>query len=663
MTLVARVPHDQNWHIADYLDTFGLDGCFEHRGALPTDFVADQLWPTKDFLLIEVPHNGPPELMPLLVRQLKQAKVVAIDLMFINKKNEVKPGAEPLFGSEISRWKREESLLAAAIKENGNVIISAWPNLKRVPVPGKFNKTITRIEWQRPSPAIWNAARWHAQLRVEPSPVDGKTRSLHLFQPTKFSDDATSTQLPSLSLAVAAALSGLEQNQIAKLKIQRGQLQLGKQTISAPNDGLMTISYLGGREEFDNGRIHWNYGFVLNDCLPEDFAGKIVFLGRTDFTAKDDFTTPFGDMPGIHVHMNAASTLLGSQGPPLEIPFWQTWLFALGCCILLIVTLQKLPLGGSLLVGIMLCVLVFLCCYQLFISYHRYFPTSVPVLAIILTYNGIALFEYGRTRAVLARFVGRDFVSALLNPLRNLTLGGESEVATAFFCDLRRFSTASEQLPPGATETFVTSYTSTVSEVATRFGGRVIDYFGDGIFVLFQQTNHKSDKGHAVRAVQAAIEAQTAVDPLLAKWSQRSGVELEFAVGINSGEMVIGVIGSEDHMKLGAVGDAVNVASRVQGLTHQCPYGILITKESFDFIDNKIPLTLCGQFAVKGRQQEVEIFGAGKIRQITSDATSPETPEEAALAVNEIAGSLPSGAAELSDVVHEKPFFRELSKN
>lgn len=622
MTLAARLPHEQNWHIADYLDTFGLDGCFTQRGAFPTDVVADKLWPTRDFLLIEVPSNSPPELLPRIVAQLKQAKVVAIDLMLVNKRGELKSETASLFASEISRWKREEELLANAIKANGNVIIGCWPNVRRVAVAGKFNKTITRIEWQRPAPAIWKAARWHAHLRVEPSLVDGKTRAVPLFETTSFADDKTSAHLPALSLAVAAALQALSQKQIAALQIQKGQLLLKERRLLLPDDGLMTINYLGGREQFSNSRIHWDYGYALNDCLPKDFAGKIVFLGRTDFTAKDDFTTPYGDMPGIHVHMHAAATLIGAQVPPQEIPFWKTWLLALIGSILLVLSLQRLPLSGSLAVGVLLCLLTFSSCYALFISSHRYFPVSVPVLAIIFTYNGIALFEYGRTRAVLARFVGRDFVSAILNPLHHLTLGGQSEVATAFFCDLRGFSMATEQLPAHITEPLVTAYTSKAAEVAMRFGGRVIDYFGDGIFVLFQQSS-KFDAGHATRALQAAQEAQSAVEPILATWSQTCGVELEFAVGINSGEMMIGVIGSEEHMKLGAVGDAVNVASRVQGLTRSCGYGILVTQETKDLLDDEASLTLCGQFAIKGRQQEVIIFGAGQ--SINSTAQAGET--------------------------------------
>jgi class 3 adenylate cyclase/CHASE2 domain-containing sensor protein len=646
MTLIARVPHLQHWRIADYIDAFGLDGCFERRGALPPKVVAEQLWPTKDFLLLEVPHNAPPELLPELIEKTRTAKVVAIDVMLVDKRAELQPDAVPLFGSEPARWKKETELLAAVIAANKNVIVGSWPELQQLPVPGTVNTTAKRIIWQRPAPAIWKAARWHAHLLVEPAPEDSITRRVSLFQNTNYGQSSRANwyganrneRLPALSLAVAAAVKGLEQEEIAKLSTRNGQLKLGKHGITVSDSDPMIINYRGGREQFDNRGIHWNYVFAY-DCEPEDFAGKIVFLGRTDFTAKDDFTTPFFDMPGVHVHMHAAATLLDSKGPPLPLPLWQTSLIALALCILLLFSLQKLRLSGSLLVAVLLCGLTFLICFELFLHYHRYLPVSVPVLAVILTYNGVALYEYGRTRTVLARFVGADLMSALLNPMKDLALGGQTEVATAFFCDLRRFSTAAEQLSPQVMEPLVNAYTSTVTEVAQQFGGRVIDYFGDGVFVLFRQPGNKPGNQHALQAVRAAIEAQKAVIPVLSNWSQVSQVELEFAVGINSGEMVIGVIGSADHMKLGAVGDAVIVASRVQSLSSICQFDILVTKDTYDLISDEMTLEECGRFRIKGRQQEVQIFGTGHFRRENLPENLAENLSENSFSTNITNGS------------------------
>ena len=125
------------------------------------------------------------------------------------------------------------------------------------------------------------------------------------------------------------------------------------------------------------------------------------------------------------------------------------------------------------------------------------------MLAILLTYNCVAIYEYGRVRATLGRFVGHDLVSSMLNPLHELTLGGRAEIATACFCDLRQFSAASEQLSPAEMEVLVNQYTSKVTEITSKFGGRVIDFYGDGVFILFR--NIKKAENHALRATPRRV--------------------------------------------------------------------------------------------------------------------------------------------------------------
>lgn len=635
MTFAARVPHTMRWHLAEYLDTFAIDGCFEQRGPLSANLIANELYPTKEFLLIELPYNTPLPLLTRLVRMTKTAKVVAIDLMLVDKRTQLKPAELPLYRAELPHWQQENSDLARAISSSGNVILGAWPEIKRYPVPGApVLKTMARQIWERPSPALWKAARWHAHLLMGPSTEDGITRTSPLFQSTLTDPSAQPIRLPSLSLAVTGAVEGLSQKQLAGLHINNEDLALGSRHIAVPDNGELPIDFLGGRECFDGDQIHWNYSYVLlqEDALDaaQDFAGKIVFMGRTDYKAKDDFTTPFGDMPGVHVHMHAAATLLSRRGPPIPLTLWQTTLIALCCSILLVFPLLRLSLWGSLLAALLLCVLVMLGCFELFLVRHRFFSTSVPIFAIALTYNAVALYEYGRARTALARFVGSDVATAMLSPLRDLSLGGQTQSATAFFCDLRRFSSVAEKLSPDVVESLVNAYTSKVSKVTARFDGRVIDYYGDGVFVLFRQPGGE----HALKALEAALELQRETHDMMAEWYRLSGVNVKIGIGINSGEMAIGVVGSQDHMKLGAVGDAVNVASRVQGLSERCGYGILVTKESYDLIAGRIALDPCGHFAVKGREQEVQVFGAGIKSNPNPTPDAPQTDFAAATAQN-----------------------------
>jgi class 3 adenylate cyclase/CHASE2 domain-containing sensor protein len=609
MALAARQLHISHWRWGAFLDTLALDQCFEMRGPLPTKNITDDLWPTKEFILVKLPSNTTRPILAKIIRQFRQAKVVAVDLMLVDQRAELTPIEVPLRTKEMPIWAKENADLAQAMHQANNVVLGIWPEVQRVPIPGAPGKTTMQRIWQYPPPALWKAARYRAHLWVEPSVQDGITRHVRLFEDLPAAPNAPVSSLPSFSLAVAGAAEGLSQQQIQALATPHSAVTLkGRRIARYPRD-LVVVDYLGRREAFDNNAVTYDYAVALNEdlWLPEDFAGKIVFIGRTDYKAKDDFTTPFGDMPGVHVHMHATATLLRPSGPPLALALWQTTAIALLCSLLLILPLLRLSLWGSLIAALLLCLLVFLGCAYLFTKHHRFFPISVPIIAIALTYNGIALYEYGRARATLARFVGSDMAGAMLNPLHDLKLGGKSEMATAFFCDLRKFTAAAEHIAPETLEPLVNAYTEKVSEVVSRYEGRIIDYFGDGVFVLF-----RGPGDHAFQAVCAALAVQKETQEVIVEWSRNSGVDLEIAIGINTGEMAVGVVGSQDHMKIGAVGDAVNVASRVQTLTARCGFQILVTKECYDIVDGRIPMLPCGSFEIKGREKPVAVFGAGE---------------------------------------------------
>ena len=109
---------------------------------------------------------------------------------------------------------------------------------------------------------------------------------------------------------------------------------------------------------------------------------------------------------------------------------------------------------------------------------------------------------------------------------------------------------------------------------------------------------------------------------MVVEWSRQFGIAMEIGIGINTGEMAVGIVGSTDHMKIGAIGDAVNVASRVQGLTTVCGYSVLLTQDCYDELGGHIALYPCGSHTVKGRVQPVEIFGAVAVIPVETRAGS-----------------------------------------
>jgi adenylate cyclase len=232
---------------------------------------------------------------------------------------------------------------------------------------------------------------------------------------------------------------------------------------------------------------------------------------------------------------------------------------------------------------------------------------SIPIVAVILTYNAVALYEYRRTREVLGKFIGQEMVPETLNLFSRLHLGGRMGDAAAFFCDLRGYSALSQTLSTEKISKLINSYTRTLVKVVKKHGGRPIDFQGDGVFVLFEPIHGKQD--YALNAVRAALELQEVFQELRATWEAEGAPRLEIGIGIDTGKLMIGAVGAEEHMKLGAVGEAVNTASRVQSLSQECGHSVLITENTYGRVIESVAVSACGTFPLKGMKHPVEVYG------------------------------------------------------
>jgi adenylate cyclase len=634
MSLLARHVHLAQWRWPALLDNLVLDQSFALRGPQEPRVVAEELPHTRDIILVQLRHEVDRMVLAQLLRKLHGARVVGIDLMFPDRAADLS-GFErsmPHYKRLMAQWRREDALLAQEVRRAGNVVLGQWPEEELTNPPSAANgatrvnvatsRGILRIEWQIPPPLLWRAARYRAHFRVEPEQQDGLVRTVRLFE---YTPHAT----PAFGLAVAAAYLGLEPKQLRSADDFGNRFQLGNRSIALHRDGRMLIDYVGGNAAFSYETQNIVHHRVLEmypdsasaDAADEDdFKGKIVLIGATNFRAKDIFTTPMGDMPGMQVHANIVSTVLSAQGPPRQVGLWTATLLALCCSVLLVLPLLRWPLAACLVFAAGEVVLVVLGAELLFKEWHLVLPVSVPLIAIALTYNLIALYEYGRARNLIGVLTDPRTASHMLRFLSRLRLGGSVEEASAFFCDIRGYSTLSERLPPDEAMQLLNEYTDVVSGIVHKHGGRVIDYLGDGIFVLFQSSVVGGN--FARRAVEAALEVQEAFLALRRRWSERGVAAVELGIAVHSGEMIVGVVGSQRRMKLGAVGDVVNVAARVQSLSPQCGYNVLLTGATFSRLDGAVSAAACGKFSVKGREQSIEVWGVGEPSNHFADSTT-----------------------------------------
>jgi adenylate cyclase len=351
---------------------------------------------------------------------------------------------------------------------------------------------------------------------------------------------------------------------------------------------------------------------------PAQLADKIVIVGPTASSLQDQHQTPTSGrapMSGPEVLANATATVL--DGIPLHnAPGWVNvvLIVMLGCAAPL--SSVRLPalrsLLGSLALGLATTVLIQVLFNRGWIVAFTY-PLAALFIAALGTLAVIYLseaFERERLRAMFARFVPADVVDEVLARTDgNLRLGALERDCTVLFCDLRGFTSFSEAQPAARVIEAVNFYVNEMTEAILDAGGTLITYMGDGIMALFGAPLEQPD--HAERAIAAASEM---IGPRLERfngWLAERGYPHPFRIGIglNSGPVLAGNLGSEHRLQYTAIGDTVNTAARLEDMTKGSGHQLFISESTLDFLSRSRPdLVFVDELEVRGRKGKVRVW-------------------------------------------------------
>jgi adenylate cyclase len=266
-------------------------------------------------------------------------------------------------------------------------------------------------------------------------------------------------------------------------------------------------------------------------------------------------------------------------------------------------------------------------CY-LNLTLVRYIPPrtidSHPQLLIILTdtskwahtqqtltqqRNELSLLKHSlnetnqRLEFILQYYVPREVGKALMENRIVPELGGEEREITALFADLRNYTSTSENLTPNQTIQMLHVYLDIATTAIAKTGGVVVNYMGDAVMAIFNAPNAQRD--HTRRAVQAGLFLQTMIADY--QKDQKSKIPfLHFGVGINTGTATVGNIGAQWHYQYTAIGDTINVASRI--CSHAQPGEVLIGENTYNSLQNSITAQALPPLKVKGKSQKITVF-------------------------------------------------------
>lgn len=347
------------------------------------------------------------------------------------------------------------------------------------------------------------------------------------------------------------------------------------------------------------------------------FKDKVVLIGSSAQIVHDVFPTPMGpETPGPLLHFNAIAAALGQEFLTVT-PARLNWFLvgAAGVLAGLLVGFVRRP--SVTIISFLGVAIAYLGLSRVLYDQSGLLLLVVPVLAAFWLSGSLSLgFEYAlerlekqRTRRTLERYVSKNLVKEILeNPggYYNSLLGSRKP-ATMLFSDIVGFTTLTEKADPEALVTQLNEYLTRMVAVVFKNNGTLDKFIGDAVMAVWGNVKSLGTAEDAKSAARTALGMWEELNRLNEKWGAEDKTKLGIGIGINQGEVLIGNIGSDERMEATVIGDAVNLASRLEGLTRTYGVDILVGPTASDLIRDSFILRTVARVQVKGKTQPVEI--------------------------------------------------------
>ena len=348
------------------------------------------------------------------------------------------------------------------------------------------------------------------------------------------------------------------------------------------------------------------------------FKDKIVMVGPSAQVMHDVVDTPMSPATlGPVVHLQAMAAAMGHEFlSPTPRKVELALVAAAGLVAWSLVSFLRKPL---LCVGALIVIVAtYLGTARLFYDTTGLLLLTVPVLAALLLSGSFSLgFEYAlerlekvRTRRTLERYVSKNLVKEVLeNPDSYYsTLRGARVPVAILFSDLVGFTTLSEKADPEALVAQLNEYLSQMTSVVFSTGGTLDKFIGDAIMAVWGNVRSLGTAQDAKNCARAALGMRRELRELNQKWRDQGRMGLGMGIGINQGEVIVGNIGSQERMDPTVIGDSVNLASRLEGLTRIYGVDILVGASAAELVRDEFYLRSVARVQVKGKSQPVDVF-------------------------------------------------------
>jgi adenylate cyclase len=429
--------------------------------------------------------------------------------------------------------------------------------------------------------------------------------------------------LPGLPLALAGVVGG---------RLPLDQIPLDR-------SGSMIIHYHGPSATYES----YSIASIINSFAklesgltpqisPEEFKDKIVLVGSSAPGLLDLRPTPLSAVyPGVEIQATVIDNLLQKDFIRV-VPQWIIVLYLLFLAVLtglgtsLISKVWKTVLFASV------CVVLLLASAWIGFLANYWVDFVAPVFAVLLSFSAASLLNYsfeGRQKrfikSAFRHYLNPHVIERVLSDPSQLSLGGESREITAFFSDVAGFTSVSESLTPEELVQLLNDFLSEMTDIILDSGGTLDKYEGDAIIAFWNAPLDLPD--HALRACRSALRCQKRLEELRPRFREQYGHGLTMRIGVNSGPAVVGNMGSRRRFDYTAMGDTMNLASRLEGACKHYSVPILVGEKTFVHIKDDIITREVDLIRVVGKAQPVRVY------EILGDKSELSSPQWDAISI------------------------------
>ena len=356
-------------------------------------------------------------------------------------------------------------------------------------------------------------------------------------------------------------------------------------------------------------------GFIPSAWLKD----KIVLVGASYEDLKDSFLTPYyaastgyAQMNGVEIHANILSELLTSQFY-FTLTSTQMWI---GVFLIAVVigaaTVAWSPWSAGI-IFLITSVLEVISAIMMFMKFGVVIPMVAPLVGATTAYGsglGLKALTEGKQKkfikGVFSKYVPRAVVERMTQHPELVKLGGEERIVTSLFSDIASFTTISEKMEPPQLVEFLNDYLGRMNEMLFSFGATIDKYEGDAIIAFFNAPLDVPE--HESKAMRAAVEMQRITSEVSKVWSDRLGRDLVTRVGLNTGPAVVGNMGSEGRFDYTAIGDTINLASRLEGTNKFYDTILMASEMTVANGGNDIAVRPVDRVRVKGKNEPILLY-------------------------------------------------------